>query len=72
MLIMKKLSKEEIAKGQQIVEERVQLTLEKIAINKMIGYHKFDIQEEMTILLELMAKYGVKSNKTVSELLYKL
>jgi hypothetical protein len=69
VLILKRLTKEEITKGQQIVEERVQLTLAKIAINKQLGYWKYDIQEELSILLELMEKYGVKSNKTVNMLL---
>jgi len=69
IVLNRKLSKAERIKGQQIVEERVQLVLEYLEMNKVLGYAKYDILMELELLLALMRKYGVCDNDTLQSLL---
>lgn len=55
--------------GQQMVEERTQLILEKVEINKVLGYEKFDINTDLEKLSVLIGKYGIGDTKTHLDLI---
>jgi hypothetical protein len=42
---------------QQIIEERIQLIIEKIKLNRMLGYEKFLIGDDLKKVLAGIRKY---------------
>ncbi|MCD4839744.1 hypothetical protein LRS37_12880 [Neobacillus sedimentimangrovi] len=67
----RRMNKQVTIIGQQIVEEKVQLVLAYIQINKMLGYQKYNIMQELEELLILMKRYGIRNINTLSKALGK-
>lgn len=45
--------------GQQVIEDRVQMIIEKIKLNRLLGFEKFDINADLKALTQLISKYGI-------------
>nr|BDD47245.1 hypothetical protein 14 [Bacillaceae bacterium] len=45
--------------GLLMVDNRVRLIINMIRLNRLLGYEKFDITDELLILNDLVGEYGI-------------
>lgn len=51
----------------QIIKERIQIVVEKAMLNEILGYEKFNIDEEIDKINSILCRYVGKNHQEVSQ-----